>query len=63
MHRQLARALLLTVWRSGAYFLVSPDDWPDLLPEVVLGAVRSTPLINEDGLMHHLRDSSGDDSA
>lgn len=60
-HRQLAGALLLTVWRSGAYFLVSPDDWPDLLPEVVLGAIRSAPLVNEDGLMHHLRDN-GDDA-
>lgn len=54
-HRSLAQALLLTVWCCGGYFLVSPDDWPDLLPAVVLGAVRSAPLINQDDLMEHLR--------
>jgi hypothetical protein len=58
-HRSLAQALLLTVWRSGGYFLVNPDDWPDLLPAVVLGAVRSAPLVNQDDLMEHLR-AAGD---
>lgn len=62
-HRKLASALLLTVWRSGAHFLVSPDDWPDLLPAVVLGAVRSAPLVNEDDFMHHLRGADGDTPA
>jgi len=27
---------------------ISPDDWPDPLPEVVRGAVRRTPLVNGD---------------
>jgi hypothetical protein len=56
VHRKLAEALLTTVWRSGSYFLVSPTDWPDLLPAVVLGAVRSAPHINDDALMDRLRD-------
>ncbi|MDM4723506.1 hypothetical protein QTQ03_29455 [Micromonospora sp. WMMA1363] len=54
-HRTLAQAVLVTVWRSGAHFLISPDDWPDLLPEVVLGAVRRAPLVNGDPLMRDLR--------
>jgi hypothetical protein len=43
------------VWRSGAHFLISPNDWPDLLPEAVLGAVRRAPLVNNDPLMRDLR--------
>jgi hypothetical protein len=54
-HRTLAQAVLTTVWRAGAHFLISPDDWPDLLPEIVLGAVRRAPLVNQDPLMHDLR--------
>jgi hypothetical protein len=59
-HRTLAQAVLTTVWRAGAHFLISPDDWPDLLPEVVLGAVRRAPLVNGDPSMRDLR-ASGDD--
>lgn len=58
-HRILAQAVLTTVWRAGAHFLISPDDWPDLLPEVVLGAVRRAPLVNGDPLMRDLR-AAGD---
>jgi hypothetical protein len=46
----------MTVWRAGAHLLISPDDWPDLLPEIVLGAVRRAPLVNGDPLMRDLRD-------
>jgi hypothetical protein len=60
-HRKLAEALLLTIWRSGGYFLVNPDDWPDLLPAVVLGAVHTAPLINADDLMDHLREPGNAD--
>jgi len=47
-HRALAQALLTTVQEAGAYFLDSPDDWPDPLPEVVRGAVRRAPPVNGD---------------
>jgi len=60
-HRTLAHAVLTTVWRAGAHFLISPDDWPDLLPEIVLGAVRRAPLINQDPLMRDLRGPGRDD--
>ncbi len=55
-HRKLAQAVLMTVWRAGAHFLISPDDWPDLLPEVVLGAIRRAPLVNGDPFMRDLRE-------
>lgn len=58
-HRTMAEAVLTTVWRAGAHFLISPDDWPNVLPEVVLGAVRRAPLINDDPLMRHLRGRHG----
>ena len=60
-HRTLAQAVLTTVWRAGAHFLISPADWPDLLPEVVLGAVRRAPLVNGDALMRDLRGDGGPD--
>lgn len=43
------------MWRAGAHFLISPDDWPHLLPAVVLGAVRRAPLVNGDPFMSDLR--------
>jgi hypothetical protein len=58
VHRKVAEALLITLWQSGAHFLVSPDDWPDLLPAVVLGAVRNAPHINDDAFMRDLRAQS-----
>jgi hypothetical protein len=42
VHRKLATARLVTTWQAGAYFLVSPHDWPDLLPEIVLGRTCGT---------------------
>lgn len=58
--RVLAQAVLTTVWRAGAHFLISPEDWSDLLPEIVLGAVRRAPLVNSDPLMRDLRAAGGD---
>lgn len=58
--RVLAQAVLTTVWRAGAHFLISSDDWPEMLPEIVLGAVRRAPLVNGDPLMRDLR-AAGDD--
>lgn len=56
VHRKLAETLLVTVWQSGAHFLVSPEDWSDMLPAIVLGAIRAAPAINDDDLMRDLRD-------
>lgn len=55
VHRKLGTALLITVWQSGGYLLISPTDWPGLLPAVVLGAVRAAPHINDDTLVQNLR--------
>lgn len=48
--------MLLNVWQSGAHYLIDPDSWPDLLPAVVVGAVRTAPHINDDDVMRRLRD-------
>ncbi|MGW3473341.1 hypothetical protein ACWDKQ_33900 [Saccharopolyspora sp. NPDC000995] len=36
---------------------MSREDWPDVLPAVVLGANRRAPRINDDPLMANLRDA------
>lgn len=54
-HRKLASSALFAAWCAGAHHKVSPGDWPDLLPELVLGAVRSAPEINDDPFMDVLR--------
>jgi hypothetical protein len=38
--------------------LVEPEDWPEALPAVVLGAVRRAPGINDDPAMRTLTDPS-----
>ncbi len=43
---KLAMSTLTLTWVSG-WHLITPDDWPDDLPRVVLEAVRSAPSIND----------------
>lgn len=47
IHEQLAMSTLTLTWMSGWHHLITPDDWPDDLPRVVLEAVRSAPSIND----------------
>lgn len=39
------------------HHMVEPEEWPDLLPEAVLGAVRSAKQIKPDPTMANLRDT------
>lgn len=56
VQQQAALGLLSTVWVTGEHHLVRPQDWPDTLPAVVLGAIRRAPRINEDPLLANLGD-------
>lgn len=56
VQQQAALGLLSTVWVIGEHHLVRPQDWPDTLPAVVLGAIRRAPRINEDPLLASLGD-------
>jgi len=56
VHRTLATGVLLNVWQAGAHYLIDPDSWQDLLPAVVIGAVRNAPHVNDDHLMQRSRD-------
>jgi hypothetical protein len=53
---QVAKGLLMSVLAVGQYHMVEPEEWPDLLPEAVLGAVRSAKQIKSDPAMANLRD-------
>lgn len=55
LQQQAALGLLTTVWIVGEHHLVRPEDWPDGLAAVVLGAIRRAPRINADPLMTSLR--------
>lgn len=57
--RVTAASLLATVWFAGQHHLVEADDWPDILPATVLGAIRQAPAINDDPTMRYLRDTGG----
>ncbi|GAA2296225.1 hypothetical protein SVIO_051860 [Streptomyces violaceusniger] len=55
--QQVAKGLLKSVLTAGQHHMVEPEEWPDLLPEAVLGAVRSAKRIKSDPTMANLRDS------
>jgi hypothetical protein len=59
LHQRVAAAVLSTVWFAGEHHLIEAEDWPEDLPDVVLGAVRQAPGINDDPTMHNLRDTGG----
>ncbi|MEV5879419.1 hypothetical protein AB0L75_35400 [Streptomyces sp. NPDC052101] len=59
LHQRAAASLLATVWFAGQHHLVEADDWPDILPAVVLGAVRQAPGIDDDPTMGNLCDTDG----
>jgi hypothetical protein len=56
LHQQLAKGLMAVVLTAGRQMKVGPGDWPQELASVVLGAVRTAPLINQDPMMANLKD-------
>lgn len=57
LQQTIAYALLTQVYYLGQHYHVEADDWPDHLPAVVLGAVRTAPGVNDDPMMANLRDT------
>lgn len=47
------------MWFAGPHHLIEADDWPDLLPATVLGAIRQAPAINHNPSIRNLRDTGG----
>ena len=49
VHERIAMATLTTTWMAGWHHLLTPDDWPDSLADLVVQAVRSAPGVNASG--------------
>lgn len=51
VQQTVAKGLLMAVQTVGEHHMIDPPEWPDLLPSVVLGAVRSSKAVNADRMM------------